>query len=105
MYLVNCPAELHDSLTRAFGGAVQRSEILASDVFHLKFVGYPWYPTGMETVRTRQLILTLMETLEQYGFSLYAAIDQDNGREGRGMDTWHCNRRLDWAAGVPVYHG
>jgi hypothetical protein len=50
------------------------------------------------------LALILLECLEQHGFSLYASVDQDNGRGGRGMDTWHCCRPVDWRPGEPVYH-
>jgi hypothetical protein len=64
--------------------------------------------SGTDTVQSRVILLILLETLEQHGFSLYASIDQDNGPGGDSpsseVDTWFCNRQADWTPGAPIYH-
>ncbi|KAK9352351.1 hypothetical protein V1523DRAFT_427187 [Lipomyces doorenjongii] len=95
-------------LVQAYGGKVQSYQINGS-VFEIKFRGSPWRADGTETVQTRLILLTLLECLEQQGFSLYAGIDQDNGpgRDSHASeaDTWFCNRQADWTPGAPIYHG
>ncbi|KAK9433308.1 hypothetical protein V1505DRAFT_156070 [Lipomyces doorenjongii] len=108
LHLIDAPQDLGRLLVQAYGGKVQKYQINGS-VFEIKFRGYPWRAAGTETVQTRLILLTLLECLEQQGFSLYAAIDQDNGPGGDShsseADTWFCNRQADWTPGAPIYHG
>jgi hypothetical protein len=98
MYLLNATTELCDAVVHALGAMVQRHQDIKGS-FEIKLAGQPWYPSGEEAVTTRIIALTLMDVLEKYGFSLYAAIDQDIGQEGRETDTWHCCRLKVWQPG------
>lgn len=107
IHVINAPNALNSSLVQALGSKVQRTENQGS-IFEIKFNGYPWRASGTDTVQTRVILLILLETLEQHGFSLYASIDQDNGPGGDShsteADTWFCNRQADWMPGAPIYH-
>jgi hypothetical protein len=107
MHLIDAPKELGRILVRAYGSKVQRHQVTGS-VFEIKFKGYPWRASGTETVQSRLIILTLLDALEELGFSLYASIDQDNGPGGNShaseADVWFCNRQNDWTPGAPIYH-
>lgn len=65
-----------------------------------KLYGYPWSATGEETMRTRMLILKLVELLELHGWSLYASIDQNSGPAGDStyseVDSWYCVKSTSW---------
>jgi hypothetical protein len=50
-------------------------------VNEIKLHGYPWAATGKSTMRSRELLLILLETLEERGWTVYASIDQ-RGTEG-----------------------
>ena len=50
-------------------------------VDELKLHGSPWYANGTDTMRVRELLLVLLETLEEEGWTVYASIDQKNGQE------------------------
>lgn len=106
--LIDSPAELNNSILASCGVKVQSSKQPAPGHFEIKFRGWPWQANGTETVQTRLLLLTLLECLEQHGFSLYASVDQDCGPGGDSSrteaDTWFCNRQLDWQPGAPIYH-
>lgn len=104
MFILDAPAPFVTSLLQTYSFRVQRSQTLAPGELEIKFHGTPWLASGKETVTARLLVVMLLEVLELHGFSLYASIDQDNGREGRGMDTWYCCRRVGWEVGDPVWH-
>ncbi|KAK9245093.1 hypothetical protein V1506DRAFT_539163 [Lipomyces tetrasporus] len=108
LHLIDAPQDLSHLLVQAYGEKVQKHHYNGS-VFEIKFRGYPWYANSRETVQARLIVLTLLECLEQRGFSLYASIDQDNGPGGDSncseADTWFCNRQADWTPGAPIYHG
>lgn len=42
----------------------------------IKFHGYPWAAGGKETMRVRELLLTILGALEEEGWTVYARIDQ-----------------------------
>ena len=65
-----------------------------------------WYAEGSDTMLARQLILQLVLTLEQHGFTVYASVDQKNTyQEHRSeTDTWHLCRPIGWKPGMPVFH-
>ncbi|KAK2787550.1 hypothetical protein FQN53_004999 [Emmonsiellopsis sp. PD_33] len=104
--LFDAPQDVCQALVLALGRKVQRSYTQGS-AFEIKFNGYPWKANGTETVETRAILLTLLNTLEQFGFSLYGSIQQDSkqGEEHVAVDTWFCNRQVNWTPGAPIYHG
>jgi len=66
-----------------------------NNAYEFKLNGYPWTASGEETMRTRLLLLKLVEVLETNGWSLYASIDQNNGTHGNNSDesetdSWYC---------------
>lgn len=50
-----------------------------------------WTPEGEDTVRIRLMMLAVVETLEEFGFRVYASVQA--GTEG---DLLVCCRRQDW---------
>ncbi|KXN69557.1 hypothetical protein CONCODRAFT_7968 [Conidiobolus coronatus NRRL 28638] len=68
--------------------------------YEFKLYGYPWSATGEETMKTRMLILKLVELLELHGWSLYASIDQNSGPAGDStyseVDSWYCVKSTSW---------
>lgn len=48
----------------------------APGIQEIKLHGYPWSATGKETMRTRELLLTMLGTLEEEGWTVYASVDQ-----------------------------
>jgi hypothetical protein len=78
------------------------------NMYEFKMNGYPWRATGEETMRTRLLILRVIELLERHGWSLYASIDQNNGPQGDSnwseTDVWYCVKSNEWTPGSPVFH-
>jgi len=77
-------------------------------VYELKLRGTPWNADGDETMYARKLLLVLIAGLEEYGFTVYASIDQKTGPGGDSRrsetDTWHCCRTIGWMPGMPVFH-
>jgi hypothetical protein len=51
-------------------------------VHEIKFHGFPWAATGKETMKARELLLVLLETLEEQGWTVYASIDQHSEYTG-----------------------
>ncbi|KAH8819135.1 hypothetical protein F5884DRAFT_3826 [Xylogone sp. PMI_703] len=77
----------------------------ARNAFEFKIKGYPWLATGEETMSTRLLVLKMLETLEQHGWSLYASIDQNEASEDSSeTDSWYCVRQKGWVEGSAVFH-
>ncbi|KAM3447320.1 hypothetical protein MY3296_008847 [Beauveria thailandica] len=76
--------------------------------YEFKLYGYPWSATGEETMRTRLLVLRLVEVLERHGWSLYASIDQNSGPSGDSSysetDCWYCVKSSDWTPGSIIIH-
>lgn len=48
----------------------------APGIMEIKLHGYPWSAGGKETMRVRELLLTMLGTLEEVGWIVYASIDQ-----------------------------
>jgi hypothetical protein len=70
----------------------------SSNAWEFKIQGAPWVASGEERMVVRLLLLKMMETLERYGWSLYASVDQNEGHTGqsRKTDSWFCVRRKGW---------
>lgn len=49
------------------------------------------------------MLLTLLEALEEWGFTVYASIDMSSHEE-RETDVLICQRQRDWKRGAPVWH-
>ena len=97
------PRDVADAVVRTFGSAVSRYEV-SPMCLEIKFHGTPWYPSGEDAVGTRRMLLCLLETLENFGFSLYASVDQTNGSEGSETDVLVFHRQKDWVPGAPIFH-
>ncbi|KAL2060337.1 hypothetical protein VTL71DRAFT_9732 [Oculimacula yallundae] len=74
--------------------------------WEFKINGYPWLASGEETMRTRLLLMRMLECLECSGWSLYASIDQSSasGNDTSETDTWYCVRERGWVPGSAVFH-
>jgi hypothetical protein len=61
------------------------------DSFEFKLQGEPWYTWAEEeAVKTRIMLMRLLETMEAHGWRHHVAICQHTGQEdGRMMDTWY----------------
>lgn len=73
-------------------------------------------------MRVRELLLVLLESLEDEGWTVFASIDQKHGRDDyTETDTvsgsfpmivmtiltdgqWYCCRPKGWVKGAPLYH-
>lgn len=77
LHLIDAPQDLGHALVQAYDKNVHKYQIKGS-VFEIMFRKAVWVPAGTDTVQTRLIFLTLIECLEQQGFSLYASINQDN---------------------------
>lgn len=77
-----------------------------NNAWEFKINGYPWYAMGEETVKTRLLVLRMVETLETHGWSLYSSLDQSNGHgeNTSEADSWFCVRDKQWVPGMAVFH-
>lgn len=103
-------------LIAAFSTLLKNMKLLQSEAvkdprlqYHeFKLYGYPWAATGEETMKTRVLILKLVELLELHGWSLYASIDQNSGPSGDSnyseTDSWYCVKSSDWRPGSIILH-
>lgn len=49
----------------------------SAGIQEIKFHGYPWATGGKETMRVRELLLTMLGVLEEEGWTVYASIDQN----------------------------
>ena len=91
------------------GAAVQRHEPhRVAGCYEVKLKGNPWRAYSGETMHARSLLLNLLTTLEQFGWTVYASVDQKLQAGGNSQsgdtDTWHCCRPLGWEPGMPVFH-
>jgi hypothetical protein len=74
------PFEIRDIVADRLGAlradTVQAKSTHAPGVYEIKIHGYPWMAIGEEAMRTREMLLILMEVLEEEGWTVYASIDQ-----------------------------
>jgi len=113
LHLIGAPTELvaaFQALLKGMGQWQKESwKDRELDAFEFKIHGWPWRPSGEETMTTRLLLLRMLETLEAGGWSLYATVDQNNGHRDKnskstGTDSWYCVRAVDWVPGNSVFH-
>jgi hypothetical protein len=53
----------------------------------IKFHGYPWSAGGKETMRVRELLLSMLGALEEEGWTVYASIDQSMSGSNSSSET------------------
>lgn len=97
------PADLGEALIASFGKRVANVE-RENNRFKIKFHGYPWSPSGEETVNTRLMVLNMVAVFEKFGFTFYASIDHHNDADGLETDLMIMHRQKDWVPGQPVWH-
>jgi len=65
------------------------------DSFEFKLKGSPWQEHGEKTVRTRLLLLRMVETLDSLGWQSYASVLMRTGTDDYRMaDTWYFCRPI-----------
>lgn len=80
--LVDANPELCQALPARLGQEwVSQVGQYALGVLEIKLHGYPWAASGKETMRVRELILTMLGMFEEEGWSVYASIDQSIGSQ------------------------
>lgn len=70
------------------------SHELTKDHFEIKFQGFPWSPSGEDTVNTPLKLLQLLETMESFGFSLYSSLMTKKNHEGTDVDDIIMKRQI-----------
>ncbi|KAF4970076.1 hypothetical protein FSARC_2822 [Fusarium sarcochroum] len=97
------PKDLTEAILKTFGNAVGRREIAPNRV-KIHIPGMPWKPSGTDTIKTRIILLRLIETLEMCGFTIYATIGSKGEDEEGAADILICQRQKDWVPGAPIWH-
>ncbi|KAF5023541.1 hypothetical protein F66182_4408 [Fusarium sp. NRRL 66182] len=89
------PADLVNDIVGAFVAHLQRYE-LTPERAKLKFKGWPWSPGSQEAVNTQVKLLSLLEVLEQHGFTLYARMAARYDDEVHEANVSVFQRRQGW---------
>ncbi|KAH8679461.1 hypothetical protein BGZ61DRAFT_359482 [Ilyonectria robusta] len=92
------PPDLVAAVLRLFKLKIRQQEV-TGDRLKIKLGTSAWASTGPHAVKTQLKLLSLLETLESCGFSLYATLGTENER-----DVLICYRRQGWIQGAPVMH-
>lgn len=103
---IDCPASTYATLPERIGSDwIREQREYAPGVWDFELHGNPWVPGGKATMQVRELLMSLMEMLEEEGWSVYASIDQKSGtgQKTSETDTWYCFRLKGWEKGMPVY--
>lgn len=88
MRLVDVGPEVLQALTARLGNEwVSKVSTYAPGIAEIKFHGYPWSTGGKETMRVREMLLTLLSTLEEEGWTVYASIDQSASGNSNQSET------------------
>lgn len=68
------------------------------NTWEFKIQGTSWVATGEQRTVARMLLLKMVETLERYGWNLYASVNQNEAYMGhsRKTDSWFCVRKKGW---------
>lgn len=104
MLLIGSPPDVNAALMQALGDAVAKQETVDGDAVELKMHGLPWIEMNAHAVDTQVMLLSLVQVLESYGWSLYVAARLGTSDGGTGSDSWFCVRDAGWWEGAPVYH-
>ena len=107
---IDAPLPLIDYMIENLGAFIQRHERHQLEgAYEFKLHGYPWYTSGGDTMKARQIALKLLEGLDYNGWTIYASVDQKTTAGGNSnmsmseTDTWHCCRPIGWTPGLPAY--
>ena len=106
--LIDAPPDLAWALDRSISVARAPRPMYeySPGVAELLLNSFYWLAQGSTTMHARQLLLQLVLTLEEHGFTVYASVDQKNTyQDDRSeTDTWHLCRPTGWRPGMPVFH-
>ncbi|KAL4786883.1 hypothetical protein BJX76DRAFT_345917 [Aspergillus varians] len=93
LHLINAPTELATALIGFFGERIEKcNKDFVSGNFELKFNGDPWTKqSGKGGVQSRLLVLDLMQSLEEQGYTMCTSFDIDGGCGG---STYQSNGEL-----------
>ncbi|POS74626.1 hypothetical protein DHEL01_v206979 [Diaporthe helianthi] len=98
------PGDLAEALIAEFKANYRlKSHELQDGRLKLKFHGNRWQASGEESVMSRMLLLSLVGILENFGYSVYASVDQVNG-SGLEADVLIVKRMKGWKSGMPTWH-
>lgn len=86
--LIDASLEVCQALPARLGPQwVDKKSQYAPGIKEIKLHGHPWAAGGKETMRVRELLLTMLETLEAEGWTVYASIDQSMSGGGHTTET------------------
>ncbi|CAH0047212.1 unnamed protein product [Clonostachys solani] len=95
--------DLTEALLQSFGYKVSKHGVTREHL-EIKLFGYPWEPSGEGTVHMPLMILEMLETLERFGYSMYASVKDQISSEGHDADILVMQRHKNWAPGMPIFH-
>lgn len=85
------PSTLGDTIVQTLGTRVSSHEP-STDRVKVKMHGNTWLATGEDAVRSQFLVMSVLEILERYGFTVYTSLETQNGHSGYEMDSLICYR-------------
>ncbi|KAF2470811.1 uncharacterized protein BDR25DRAFT_225486, partial [Lindgomyces ingoldianus] len=88
---IDAPMELCEAVIKRLGKAVEKHKRIprVEGAYELKLQGVGW-GVLVDDLKTRWLVMDLLEVMEDWGWSVYASVDQKLGFEDK--DSWHCYR-------------
>ncbi|KAH6669708.1 hypothetical protein F5X68DRAFT_265170 [Plectosphaerella plurivora] len=99
----NPPKALSQALIAMYGSSIQRHEVTPQRL-KIKFNGMPWRPNGTDTVTTRKMLLQLIKKLEEFGYTIYSAMDISDSTDKGETDVLIVQREKTWTPGTPIFH-
>lgn len=83
------PAKLGNALVQTLGCRVSSHDI-SPDRLKVTLAGNIWLAANEEGVCAQFLVLSILETLESYGYKPYMTMETQNGHSGHEMDSLIC---------------
>lgn len=88
------PPELSQQLIQRFKQASWSKEnVFIEDRIEIRLKEMYWFVNGEKTVEVRMMLLAIVETLEQFGFRIYASMRAVNRESGQPDSLICCKRR------------
>ncbi|KAF8586359.1 hypothetical protein K439DRAFT_1631775 [Ramaria rubella] len=87
--------EILGTIRMVLGKTVQNEEWkIDHSAYEFKLYGRPWYARSDIAVKTRVLLLDILDAMVAYGYDVYASVDLSTGKGERGRDTdsWFLKR-------------
>ncbi|KAF2262908.1 hypothetical protein CC78DRAFT_294841 [Lojkania enalia] len=79
---IDVPAEVYNIFASKLpNNRLQSRGQHSPGVYEFKIYGRPWWADGTDTMIVRGMLLSLLEALEEEGWTVYASIDQKNSGE------------------------